>query len=180
MAKISFKGGDNPPRPDRDVSKPVKRQRWATIRRTDDDASHKRRSILNRMPGIHISSYEEKPGPDGKNDHGNITEDSPMGQQQDDPGLQSRNVYVNMPLPESEKDENGHNLQHYPRNKIRTAKYTPISFVPKNLYFQFHNIANIYFLFIIILSVREVSGYIVMRADHISRSFPFSVLRILA
>jgi phospholipid-translocating ATPase len=154
MAKISFKGGENPPpKPQGAVSKPVKRQRWATIRRSDNDGHQKRRSILNRMPGIHISAYEEKPGPDGKNDHGKISEDSPMGQQQETPESQSRNVYTNIPLPEAEKDEHGHNVQQYPRNKIRTAKYTPLSFVPKNLYFQFHNVANIYFLFIVILSV---------------------------
>lgn len=156
MAKISFKGGENPPPQKSDVSKPVKRQRWATIRRPAGEGLNKRRSILSRMPGINISSYEEKPGPDGKDDHGNITEDSPMGQQQDDPGLQQRNIYFNIPLPESDKDENGHNLHHYPRNKIRTAKYTPLSFVPKNLYFQFHNVANIYFLFIVILSVSTI------------------------
>lgn len=45
----------------------------------------------------------------------------------------------------------------YPRNKIRTAKYTPLTFIPKNIWFQFHNIANIYFLFIIILGVRPRS-----------------------
>lgn len=47
----------------------------------------------------------------------------------------------------------GHPIQQYKRNKIRTAKYTPISFIPKNLWFQFHNIANIYFLAVIILDV---------------------------
>lgn len=153
MKRISFMPGDKPAKKSGDVSKPVKRQRWATIRHTDNDASRKRRSILNRMPGINISSYEEKPGPDGKDNHGKISEDSPMGQQQEDPGQQSRNIYTNIPLPEQEKDEEGHLLHRYPRNKIRTAKYTPLSFVPKNLYFQFHNIANIYFVFIVILSV---------------------------
>ena len=148
--------GDKPDKPDKphgDVSKPVKRQRWATIRRSNKDASRKRRSILDRMPGIHVSSYEEKPGPDGKDNHGQISEESPMGQQQEEPGPQSRNIYTNIPLPDQEKDEEGHLLQRFPRNKIRTAKYTPLSFVPKNLYFQFHNIANIYFIFIVILSV---------------------------
>lgn len=59
-----------------------------------------------------------------------------------------------MPLPQTERDEEGQPLAHYARNKIRTAKYTPLSFIPKNLWFQFHNIANVYFLFIIILGVR--------------------------
>jgi phospholipid-translocating ATPase len=64
-----------------------------------------------------------------------------------------RIVFFNTPLPADAMDEEGHPLTHYARNKIRTAKYTPISFVPKNLWFQFHNIANVYFLFIVILGV---------------------------
>jgi phospholipid-translocating ATPase len=60
-----------------------------------------------------------------------------------------------VPLPQAERDEDGHPLAQYARNKIRTAKYTPLSFIPKNLWLQFHNIANGYFLFIIILGVRN-------------------------
>ena len=37
-------------------------------------------------------------------------------------------------------------------NKIKTTKYTLISFLPKNLFEQFHRFANIYFLFIVILN----------------------------
>ena len=176
MAKITFKGGDSPERPDRDVSKPVKRQRWATIRRTPSQGHHKRRSILNRVPGIHISNYDEKPGPDGEADHGNTTQDN---QQQDDSQLQARNIYTNIPLPDAEKDEDGHNRQRYPGNKIRTAKYTPLSFVPKNLYFQFHNIANVYFLFIIILSVSPRT-FLTHHSLINHRYFQFSVPRIRA
>jgi phospholipid-translocating ATPase len=64
-----------------------------------------------------------------------------------------RRVFFNIPLPDDARDEEGKPLAHFARNKIRTAKYTPLSFFPKNLWFQFHNIANIYFLFIIILGV---------------------------
>jgi phospholipid-translocating ATPase len=64
-----------------------------------------------------------------------------------------RRIYVNMRLPPEETHDDGTPLHWYPRNKIRTAKYTPLTFVPKNLYFQFHNVANIYFLFIVILQV---------------------------
>ncbi len=66
---------------------------------------------------------------------------------------ESRRVYFNTPLPEDMKDEEGHPSTQYPRNKIRTAKYTPLSFVPKNIVIQFHNVANIYFLFMVIISV---------------------------
>ncbi|KAK6355385.1 hypothetical protein TWF696_004492 [Orbilia brochopaga] len=70
----------------------------------------------------------------------------------------ARNIYVNVPLPEHEADEEGKPLAQYARNKIRTAKYTPLSFVPKNLWLQFHNVANIYFLFITILQIFSIFG----------------------
>ena len=37
-------------------------------------------------------------------------------------------------------------------NAIRTTKYTIINFIPKNLFEQFHRLANIYFLFIALLN----------------------------
>lgn len=64
-----------------------------------------------------------------------------------------RQLYFNLPLPDDKKDEEGYPIQEYTRNKIRTAKYTPLSFIPKNLWFQFQNIANIFFLFLCILVV---------------------------
>uniref|UniRef100_A0A8C9UMK0 Phospholipid-transporting ATPase n=1 Tax=Spermophilus dauricus TaxID=99837 RepID=A0A8C9UMK0_SPEDA len=39
----------------------------------------------------------------------------------------------------------------YKTNIIRTAKYNVLSFLPLNLYEQFHRVSNLYFLFIIIL-----------------------------
>lgn len=76
-----------------------------------------------------------------------------MGEQQQEGQSQGRTIYVNQPLPPEAMTEDGHIRAQYSRNKIRTAKYTALSFVPKNLWFQFHNIANVYFLFIVILSV---------------------------
>lgn len=70
---------------------------------------------------------------------------------QDGPG--PRTLYFNLPLPKDQQNEHGLSKNSYSRNKIRTAKYTPLSFIPKNLYFQFHNIANIFFLFQVILAV---------------------------
>lgn len=70
-----------------------------------------------------------------------------------------RTIYFNQELPEYEKDpETGGLLHEYPRNKIRTSKYTPLNFIPLNLYHQFHNIANIYFLFIVILGAFPIFG----------------------
>ena len=37
----------------------------------------------------------------------------------------------------------------YPYNRIRTAKYTILTFLPKNLFEQFHRVTNCYFLAII-------------------------------
>jgi phospholipid-translocating ATPase len=68
-------------------------------------------------------------------------------------GQGPRTIYFNQPLPADLIDEEGRPVVHYRRNKIRTAKYTAISFVPKNIWYQFHNIANVYFLFLIILAV---------------------------
>jgi hypothetical protein len=64
-----------------------------------------------------------------------------------------RRIYFNMRLPEEETHEDGTPIHYYSRNKIRTAKYTPLTFIPKNLFLQFHNVANIYFFFIVILQV---------------------------
>jgi len=64
-----------------------------------------------------------------------------------------RTIYFNMRLPPEETHDDGTPIAHYARNKIRTAKYTPLTFIPKNLFLQFHNVANIYFTFIVILQV---------------------------
>ncbi|KAJ2860305.1 phospholipid transporting ATPase, partial [Coemansia aciculifera] len=61
-----------------------------------------------------------------------------------------RTVYVNIGLPPSALDGHGRAPQ-YPANQIRTAKYTVVSFVPKNLFEQFRRAANMYFLFLLIL-----------------------------
>lgn len=39
-----------------------------------------------------------------------------------------------------------------PSNKVRTTKYTFLSFLPKNLLEQFHRVANLYFIFIVLLN----------------------------
>lgn len=75
---------------------------------------------------------------------------SPDDEDEEDGG---RKIFVNIPLPADMKDEEGHPITVYTRNKIRTAKYTALSFIPKNLWFQFHNLANIFFLFMVILIV---------------------------
>ncbi|XP_030761045.1 probable phospholipid-transporting ATPase VD isoform X2 [Sitophilus oryzae] len=39
-----------------------------------------------------------------------------------------------------------------PNNRIRTTKYTLLSFLPRNLLEQFHRVANLYFIFIVLLN----------------------------
>ncbi|XP_073690210.1 phospholipid-transporting ATPase VD isoform X2 [Garra rufa] len=38
--------------------------------------------------------------------------------------------------------------QSYSKNKVRTTKYTLLSFIPKNLFEQLHRFANVYFVFL--------------------------------
>uniref|UniRef100_A0A3B4A7J0 Phospholipid-transporting ATPase n=1 Tax=Periophthalmus magnuspinnatus TaxID=409849 RepID=A0A3B4A7J0_9GOBI len=40
----------------------------------------------------------------------------------------------------------------YRNNRIRTTKYTLLSFIPKNLFEQLHRVANIYFIFLAVLN----------------------------
>ena len=141
---------------DSNVSNPIKRIRWATQRVTGATGQKKRHSIIDRLHARKAGSSEKKressqstegPQLEGIEEEG---EDSAESDEQEDT---KRTIYFNIPLPEEAKDEDGHPKTQYARNKVRTAKYTPLSFIPKNLWFQFHNIANIYFLFVIVLAV---------------------------
>lgn len=143
----------------------TKRLRWATQRVKGKTGNKKRMSILGRLQ--HKGSQNEKKRESGggeslattelggiqeepSEDGGNEEPEGDADGESDGP----RTLYFNQPLPATSVDENGNPLAHFRRNKIRTAKYTPLSFVPKNLWYQFHNIANVYFLFLIILAVR--------------------------
>lgn len=71
----------------------------------------------------------------------------------------ARDIYYNQPLPDHMVDpKTQQNRIIYQRNKIRTTKYTPLNFLPMNIFFQFTNIANSYFLFIIILGCFQIFG----------------------
>ncbi|KAK7442780.1 phospholipid transporting ATPase [Stygiomarasmius scandens] len=71
------------------------------------------------------------------------------------PGVR-RNVYVNHPLAHSEMDQDGEPLARYVRNKVRTTKYTVVTFIPKNLYEQFRRVANLFFLTLVVLQLFPV------------------------
>ncbi|KAF8310990.1 phospholipid-transporting ATPase 1 [Clavulina sp. PMI_390] len=69
-----------------------------------------------------------------------------------------RDIHFNIPLPQSQLDSRGEPIVRYARNKVRTSKYTPITFLPKNLYEQFRRVANIFFLATVILSIFPMFG----------------------
>ncbi|PRT53146.1 Phospholipid-transporting ATPase DNF2 [Wickerhamiella sorbophila] len=70
-----------------------------------------------------------------------------------------RNLYHNLEIPAEELDsKTGFPKATYASNKIRTTKYTPLKFLPKNIFFQFQIPANIFFLSIAVLSSWKVFG----------------------
>ncbi|KAK3383625.1 hypothetical protein B0T24DRAFT_55894 [Lasiosphaeria ovina] len=142
----------------------MQRSRWATRKLTVKSSGLKRLSLLGRKHNRNASGEKKRTS------GGSESLRQPTGGQLDGPqsdansvtsddhGAAPRQVYFNIPLPDDLKDEEGHPKTFYPRNKIRTAKYTPLSFIPKNLWFQFHNVANIFFLFVVILVIFPIFG----------------------
>ncbi|EME48532.1 hypothetical protein DOTSEDRAFT_67546 [Dothistroma septosporum NZE10] len=161
MATVNFEAQQ--PRPEESIedgngaerTQPLNRMRWATVRKTGKKGAQKRKSIFNRQVA-RLSGVSNKRQSTGSNisdiKADEIANDKPAG------GQVHRTIYVNQQLPDSARDEEGRPLQNFKRNKIRTAKYTPISFIPKNLWFQLHNIANVYFIFIVILGIFSIFG----------------------
>lgn len=139
----------------------TQRARWATRKMTVKSGRSKRMSILNRRQHQRGNSNEknnasgEPPlGDEDPDDDDEANRGDGEGADDNDELINdNRTVYFNEPLPAELLDEEGHPVLEYARNKIRTAKYTPLSFVPKNIWFQFHNIANVFFLLVIILVV---------------------------
>ncbi|KAH7175458.1 hypothetical protein EDB81DRAFT_635374 [Dactylonectria macrodidyma] len=141
----------------------TQRARWATRKMTVRSSSNKRNSLLNRMHKKTGSNEKNPPseGSDQPAEDGQQPPNDPGNQGENEDGEEAsgnRALYFNQPLPDSLVDEEGHPTQEFTRNKIRTAKYTAISFVPKNLWFQFHNIANVFFLFLVILGFFPIFG----------------------
>ncbi|CAH4036100.1 phospholipid-transporting ATPase VD isoform X1 [Pieris brassicae] len=69
------------------------------------------------------------------------------------PAIDNRHLIVipNHLIPDKTPPKD-HPNGHRCNNKIRTTKYTLLSFLPKNLFEQFHRIANVYFIFIVLLN----------------------------
>ncbi len=71
------------------------------------------------------------------------------GKDGDDKGEGEKNPFViHANHPEDNNDQ-----RFAKSNKIKTSRYTIITFLPKNLFEQFRRAANCYFLFIMILQV---------------------------
>lgn len=60
----------------------------------------------------------------------------------------TRTVRSNLLLPRPEVE----NPVPPANNRVKTTKYTALSFLPKNLFEQFHRLANVYFVFIALLN----------------------------
>lgn len=135
------------------VSNPIKRIRWATQRVSGTSGQRKRHSIMNRFHHRRSGSNEKKRESADGPSLGGIQEETEAQEEEDDHEDTRRTIFFNLPLPDDARDEDGHPTANFSRNKIRTAKYTPLTFVPKNLWYQFHQIANVYFLLLIILAV---------------------------
>jgi phospholipid-translocating ATPase len=129
---------------------------------TIKSSDHKRRSLLGRLHAK--SESQEKNGidmePPSPTQAASAAEASsgPNDSTTDLNADVSRMLFFNVALPPELVNSDGHPVQSFPRNKIRTAKYTPVSFIPKNLWFQFHNVANIFFLFLVILVFFPIFG----------------------
>lgn len=126
---------------------------------TVKSGKNKRMSILNRRHQKNGSNEKNvAPGAPESNGDASTAVDEAGQEEEEEEENDDRTLFFNIPLPDEHKDEEGHPLQTYARNKVRTAKYTPLSFIPKNLWFQFHNVANIFFLFIVILVFFPIFG----------------------
>ena len=72
--------------------------------------------------------------------------------------LPRRTIFVNLPVPSHLLSTKGDLIVRYVRNKVRTSKYTILSFIPKNLYEQFRRVANVFFLALVILPIFPIFG----------------------
>ncbi|EJD08500.1 phospholipid-translocating P-type ATPase [Fomitiporia mediterranea MF3/22] len=122
----------------------------------DEQRVQRRRSRLRqRSLKLFRGKSKEKRKAESSETDSAVTED---GKPPVQPVGKRRNIYVNSTLPPSECDANGEPLARYVRNKVRTTKYTILSFIPKNLYEQFRRVANLYFLALVLIQVFPVFG----------------------
>lgn len=149
--------------PDKRKLDKTKRSRWATRRMTVKSSAIKRLSLTGRLNRKSVTSEKKRQSGGSEtlqssqatHENGDQHSGDANDDEEEEVDLEHgpRQLYFNLPLPPELLDEDGNPLHEFTRNKIRTAKYTPLSFIPKNLWFQFQNVANIFFLFLVILVV---------------------------
>ncbi|KAH8809491.1 phospholipid-transporting ATPase 1 [Flagelloscypha sp. PMI_526] len=137
-------------------------------RRQSLSAFKRRRSIFATGEGSRFFSRTKKgtkeeldappPRRDSKADESSATTTTGPAAKGEKGKSQRRNIYFNRPMPQRELKSNGDPEVRYPRNKVRTTKYTPLTFIPKNLYLQFLRVANLFFLSLVILQIFPVFG----------------------
>lgn len=128
------------------------RHRWGTQRKKDGRPLQRNKTLKKVLE----SSLPPQFFPKTENDEDELKYDNTNKDEKDISHIR-RDIYWNLPLPAASLDDEGR-PPLYSRNKIRTTKYTPFTFVPKNLYYQFGNVANIYFLTMNILGAFEIFG----------------------
>lgn len=152
---------------------PMKRVRWGTTR-TKTGRPHaggvgRSKTLRKILRGGTLLRKNKGVDNEDSNDYSlDIIDDyasdhEPEAPRDNDPRdhkLETRLIVFNRTLPEDLVDpDSGLPINSYARNKIRTAKYTALSFLPKNLTSSFRrDIANNYFLFLIILGFFSIFG----------------------
>ncbi|GLJ15943.1 hypothetical protein SUGI_0263490 [Cryptomeria japonica] len=99
---------------------------------------------ISRQSSEHLSQKTEQGFPKRYGSRGTDS-DALGGSQREISDENSRLIFINDPDRTNDKYE-------FAGNQIRTSKYTVFTFLPRNLFEQFHRVAYIYFLLLIILN----------------------------
>ncbi|CDO93339.1 unnamed protein product [Kluyveromyces dobzhanskii CBS 2104] len=137
-------------------SNKVKRMRWGTKRDQKGKPAFGRAKTLRWAKKNFHNPFADETNPIAEENSSDDDKDESYDRMHRQ--HENRTIYYNLPLPDDALDEDGNSLAFYPRNKIRTTKYTPLTFFPKNIMFQFRNVANVYFLVLIVLGFFQIFG----------------------
>lgn len=157
-----------------DHEAPMKRLRWGTTRHATGRPKKEslgRSKTLKQVLRSKLKRSPRKPHAEGRPESAEIdldiiddyVDEKPAAEAlaaENDKKHETRTVFFNRRLPLLMVDpKTGKAATNYPRNKTRSAKYTPLSFLPKMLTKSFtSDIANSYFLFLIILGAFPIFG----------------------